>query len=536
LLILFNNTLYLTYYQINKDVCSLLQSERLWQLIEQVIQAFYPALLLLRLADQKSPAMDKLFFYVRQMDATIERSKSTLNLAEDMIFDVDSNSNNVDAKMMRYFLRSEKDKRLLANTIAREDMFGLDRKRSDTMPYDNDSDDEDTDAQEQPLEDVIDSSDDDGEEDTDTEENDYRLGDHMVAAWIKRSEKLRTDISIAGWMCSADPLVMKDVNDNHKGNHREQVNKLLQQWYLHEVGYNSEKMGQLINTFWQEFEDFQSKIGPYENREYIFNNHIDISNGNIHYWHKKETLHYTIIFGRFACRVCSKILGIGSAERSWGDVKHLKTNQRSHLSSRATKMQATIFGASCVQLARLKQQEKFLGSGAGPCKFWRMDDFDKINCGGDVVVDNTPIRYFRAWIEEWELEAIKKQDPVNETKLLAKYGGLQWRDPDNGNNKLISDKDKLHWSKPTKKNGGGYGIIAYNEHYREDDPNKKDHLEPWLITMDLVECIAEFYNINRTSENVKVIQQQEDDNDKVDEDDSVEVEEKDNDEAKYYES
>jgi hypothetical protein len=57
-------------------------------------------------------------------------------------------------------------------------------------------------------------------------------------------------------MCSADPLVMKDVNDNHKGEHREKVNKLLQQWYLYEVGYNSEKMGNMINCFWQEFEYF----------------------------------------------------------------------------------------------------------------------------------------------------------------------------------------------------------------------------------------------------------------------------------------
>jgi hypothetical protein len=98
------------------------------------------------------------------------------------------------------------------------------------MPYDNDSDDEYNDAQEEPLEDVVDSSDDDGEEDT--EGSDYQLGDHIVAAWTKRSEKLRTDIMIAGWMCSADLLVMKDMNDNHKGNHREQVNKLLQTMVL----------------------------------------------------------------------------------------------------------------------------------------------------------------------------------------------------------------------------------------------------------------------------------------------------------------
>jgi hypothetical protein len=103
---------------------------------------------------------------------------------------------------------------------------------------------------------------------------------------------------------------------------------------MHEVGYSEDKMGSLINSFWQEFEDFQSKTCPYANQEYIFRNHVDLSSGNIHFWHKKETLRFTIIFGRFACRVCSKILGIGSAEHSWGDVKHLKTNQQSHLSSR----------------------------------------------------------------------------------------------------------------------------------------------------------------------------------------------------------
>jgi hypothetical protein len=37
--------------------------------------------------------------------------------------------------------------------------------------------------------------------------------------------------------------------------------------------------------------------------------------------------------GAFACIVCSKLLGIGSAERSWGGVKHLKTNKRSHIPS-----------------------------------------------------------------------------------------------------------------------------------------------------------------------------------------------------------
>jgi hypothetical protein len=76
-----------------------------------------------------------------------------------------------------------------------------------------------------------------------------------------------------------------------------------------------------------------------------------------------------------------------------------------------------------------------------------MDDFDKIEATRDeVVVSNTPARYFCAWIEDWEEEGIKKEDPVNETHLLAKG-------PDNGYVQLIAGKDIIHWTKPKKKNG-----------------------------------------------------------------------------------
>jgi DNA-directed RNA polymerase specialized sigma24 family protein len=83
---------------------------------------------------------------------------------------------------------------------------------------------------------------------------------------------------------------------------------------------------------------------------------------------------------------------------------------------------------------------------------------------------------------------------------------------------------------------GGYGILAYDEHYREDDPNSKQHVEPWLITIDLIECIAQFYQNNRSADNVKVIEQPEEvdvNDDDDDDDDDVEAEVVD-DEAKYY--
>jgi hypothetical protein len=92
-----------------------------------------------------------------------------------------------------------------------------------------------------------------------------KMGNYMEEAWKKRSERLTTDIAIDGWICSSDPRVMKDVVDNHLGVYLEAVNRLLEKWYFFEVEYNSERMGKMINRFWQEFEELQSKTEPYSN-------------------------------------------------------------------------------------------------------------------------------------------------------------------------------------------------------------------------------------------------------------------------------
>ena len=39
-------------------------------------------------------------------------------------------------------------------------------------------------------------------------------------------------------------------------------------------------------------------------------------------------------------------------------------------------------------------------------------------------------RIFRAWVKDWEEEARKKNDCVEEARLLTKYKGLVFNDPD----------------------------------------------------------------------------------------------------------
>ena len=174
-------------------------------------------------------------------------------------------------------------------------------------------------------------------------------------AWGKRRQKLVHNYLITGWMLSPIPAVMDDAVKQHMVFHRDAVERLIKKLMAPTGNYDNKEqhmvaVGIMLNMFWTEHDQFHSKIGPYGNRDHIWHSQ-DIIAGNSHFWQKKNLLHYTSILGRAACIVCSKILGIGSAERSWGDVKHLKTEKRAKLSGEAVKMQGTIFGASCAERA-----------------------------------------------------------------------------------------------------------------------------------------------------------------------------------------
>ena len=55
-----------------------------------------------------------------------------------------------------------------------------------------------------------------------------------------------------------------------------------------------------------------------------------------------------------ACRVTSKLCGIGAAERCWGGVKQIKTGKRSHLSGESTEKRSIIFANAKVTQGRMK--------------------------------------------------------------------------------------------------------------------------------------------------------------------------------------
>jgi hypothetical protein len=220
-------------------------------------------------------------------------------------------------------------------------------------------------------------------------------------------------------------------------------------------------------------------------------------------WHMKNSLKFTDWLGRFACRVCSKILGIGSAERAWGDVKKIKTDRRAHLSATVTKMQATIYGRHCSEKAKLRR----LGKAEATEAFWEEADFEHLALGKfglqRIDFDGTKktMRVFRAWFEDWEAEIYDHNDPVNNMKLVSKYGGLSWRDLDSPTTVFTADLHDMYFHRSRKRGERGYQVIGYESSY--DEIQNPDAYAHWSMVNNededcaaIYDCIIDYYTKN----------------------------------------
>ena len=92
-----------------------------------------------------------------------------------------------------------------------------------------------------------------------------------------------------------------------------------------------------------------------------------------------------------------------------------------------------------------------------------------------------PVRNFRAYIEEgWEPAAVKKNNQTSEAKLLKKYGGIKFKDDNDGVIYTIDSKE-LEWKRG--RNGGWMAICKPPKWEESEDP---DDLVPWKFTEDLI--------------------------------------------------
>ena len=116
-----------------------------------------------------------------------------------------------------------------------------------------------------------------------------------------------------------------------------------------------------------------------------------------------------------------------------------------------------------------------------------------------VPVTSNGKRIFRAWIEHWEVNCIKKRGPLAEGRLLAKYKNLMLIDIDKMDGEHIWKINPRDMGWPIGKRSSGWCAMAIKEGFdiRESKEEQSDSLwDFWDINEDLIECILAYYKKN----------------------------------------
>jgi hypothetical protein len=342
---------------------------------------------------------------------------------------------------------------------------------------------------------------DEGSDDDDPTERIYEnLGGSCLRFWNKRKKRIESDFSIAAWVLCVMPEVIQDVASRFTGKHQDAVDRVIEKMY----SYNElADIGKIKDDFWTEHKTFINKTYPFDKPSRWLTG--DVMKGRSHLWHDKYSLNCTEVLGHVAVRTTSKVLGIGPAERAWGDVKHLKDGKRSHLSADATEKQSVLYTTARITEARITRHHFEALDYQGPSAMWGEDDvnFDLQleSFGIDSAALAAPVsnRVFRAWIEVFEEDALKKNDAIKEALLLNKYKDLAFYDPDNKITYTIHPGNLEY----QRGRGGGWCVIAVPP----DQCGFEE--EPWLISLMLIELIRD----TQQADNITVLTEEiEDDN------------------------
>ncbi len=184
-----------------------------------------------------------------------------------------------------------------------------------------------------------------------------------------------------------------------------------------------------------------------------------------YHWHHTWMLSRTKVLGKLARLVLSKILGIGTAEHNWKQVKKIKYRNRANLGNKVTAQITNVYRQyPQVKLHNRDDQRSSVG------RLWTEEDLHcmKINVFCADIADSLDtdtriqnMRTFHNWNEDWQLQSKgvgPKGDAVLAERLMTIFLGI----------KLIY-KEKLLWIHLVefhkKKGKNRFYLIAINEHY-----------------------------------------------------------------------
>ena len=187
------------------------------------------------------------------------------------------------------------------------------------------------------------------------------LGDLVMDRWLDRKTLLDTNYAMAGWMLCVQPDVMDDVVvRTATGKEHEAMELVIEKLHYppcpnKSIEMRGKTMSHIKDCFWNEYRCFTERLYPFNRPGRFLTD--DAIQGRSYAWHKKYSLPYTEVLGYVACRVCSKPLGIGMAERAWGDLKSIKHGKRARLGGESTEMRSIIYTSANLTQKKAQQVE-----------------------------------------------------------------------------------------------------------------------------------------------------------------------------------
>ena len=216
---------------------------------------------------------------------------------------------------------------------------------------------------------------------------------------------INTDYAVTGWMIFLIPHIREDVFKNVQNKHHIQLNNVIKTLY---TGSTEKELYGALGTFWSKYTNSNQNIDPFGINEFKWNIKY-ISDSNSHQWNQKYSLPSNIVLGFVVCRVTTKILGTGSADRSWGDVKTIKPGKRSALGSDISNKHSIVYTSACIEETRIGRTLSHPYSNDGShSHYWNEKDqafeyqlglwgLEKLFPNADEAIT----RELKLYIEEW---------------------------------------------------------------------------------------------------------------------------------------
>ncbi len=167
------------------------------------------------------------------------------------------------------------------------------------------------------------------------------------------------DYSLVGYILSPNPIIMAHAIENKSLLHDNAAERHITNLIIDRTKVGDDRRQEratLIDTFLTEYGDFINKRGSFAcNHMWITAAEEDLK---AYRWHQRYSLPVTKVLGKLACLTLSKILGIGTVEQNWKQVKAVKSGQWVNTTMTKTTKQVSMYAQyqqACAQAKMTNQ-------------------------------------------------------------------------------------------------------------------------------------------------------------------------------------